>query len=87
MECVLGAVYSSSKFRAAQDTHLAGLERRLFARLTDRETGQLAALTGKILGDREDSAQAARAKSMPSQSESSSRSTTRSGNEHRPRRR
>jgi len=75
------------KFRAAQDTHLAGLERRLFARLTEQETRQLAALTGKILGDGEDSAQSARTKSMPSQSESSSRSTTRSGNEHRPRRR
>jgi hypothetical protein len=57
MECVLGAVHSSSKFRAAQDTHLAGLERRLFARLTERETRQLAALTDKLLGDREDSAQ------------------------------
>jgi hypothetical protein len=33
------------------------LERRLFARLTDRETRQLAALTAKILGDREDSTQ------------------------------
>jgi len=75
------------KFRAAQDTHLAGLERRLFARLTEQETRQLAALTSKILGDREDSAQSARTKSMPSQSKSSSRSTTRSGNEHRPRRR
>jgi DNA-binding MarR family transcriptional regulator len=47
------------KFRAAQDTHLAGLERRLFARLTERETRQLAALTAKILGDTEDRAQSA----------------------------
>jgi DNA-binding MarR family transcriptional regulator len=39
------------KFRAAQDTHLAGLERHLYARLTERETRQLAALTAKILGD------------------------------------
>lgn len=70
MQCVLGAVPSSSKFRAAQDTHLAGSERRLFARLTERETRQLAALTGKILGDREHSAQSARTKSMPSQSDS-----------------
>jgi len=77
----------TEKFRAAQDTHLAGLERRLFARLTERETRQLAALTSKILGDREDSAESARTKSMPSQSKSSSRSTTRSGNEHPPRRR
>ena len=47
------------KFRAAQDTHLAGLERRLYARLTERETRQLAALTAKILGDTEDTAQSA----------------------------
>ena len=71
------------KFRAAQDTHLAGLERLLFARLTERETRQLAALTGKILGEKVSSAQSAHAKSRRSQSESS-RSATRSGNEHRP---
>lgn len=75
------------KFRAAQDTHIAGLERLLFARLTERETRQLAALTGKILGDTLSSAQSAHKTSRPSQSESSSRSTTRSGNEQRPRRR
>ena len=46
------------KFRAAQDTHLAGLERGLYARLTDREIRQLAALTAKILGDTEDTTQA-----------------------------
>ena len=74
------------KFRAAQDTHIAGLERLLFARLTERETRQLAALTGKILGDKAISAQSAHTKSRRSPSESS-RSTARSGNEHRPRRR
>lgn len=36
-------------FKAAQDTHLADLERRLFSRLTDEEIGQLAAITAKIL--------------------------------------
>jgi DNA-binding MarR family transcriptional regulator len=47
------------KFRAAQDTHLAGLERHLYGRLTDREIRQLAALTAKILGDGEGTTQAA----------------------------
>lgn len=42
------------KFRAAQDTHLDGLERLLYSRLTDREIRQLAALTAKILGDTEE---------------------------------
>jgi DNA-binding MarR family transcriptional regulator len=36
-------------FRAAQDTHLAGLERLLFARLTPQDTRNLAAITAKIL--------------------------------------
>jgi DNA-binding MarR family transcriptional regulator len=37
------------KFRAAQDTHLAGLERRLFTPLTSTEIRQLAAIATKIL--------------------------------------
>jgi len=37
------------KFRVAQDTHLAGLDRRLFSRLNQTEIRQLAAITGKIL--------------------------------------
>jgi DNA-binding MarR family transcriptional regulator len=45
------------KFRAAQDTHMAGLERGLYSRLTDQEIRQLAALTAKILGDTEDPTQ------------------------------
>jgi DNA-binding MarR family transcriptional regulator len=36
-------------FKAAQDTHLAGLERRLFSRLTESEIRQLARITSKIL--------------------------------------
>lgn len=36
-------------FAAAQRTHLDGLDRRLFSRLTDAETAQLARLTAKIL--------------------------------------
>jgi DNA-binding MarR family transcriptional regulator len=36
-------------FRAAQDTHLAGLEQRLFSRLSEREIAQLAAITSKLL--------------------------------------
>ncbi|HEY5989537.1 MAG TPA: MarR family transcriptional regulator [Streptosporangiaceae bacterium] len=36
-------------FRAAQDTHLAGLERRLFSRLTEGEIRQLAKITTKLL--------------------------------------
>jgi DNA-binding MarR family transcriptional regulator len=47
------------KFRAAQDTHMAGLERGLYSRLTDQEIRQLAALTAKILGDTEDTTQPA----------------------------
>lgn len=38
-----------SKFREAQDTHLAGLERRLFSHLTASEIDQIAAITAKIL--------------------------------------
>jgi DNA-binding MarR family transcriptional regulator len=37
------------KFKSAQDTHMADLERLLFARLTAEETRQLAAITSKIL--------------------------------------
>lgn len=37
------------KFRAAQETHLAGLERLLFGRLTAADTRHLAAITAKIL--------------------------------------
>ena len=36
-------------FKDAQDSHLASLERRLFAHLSAREIGQLAALTSRIL--------------------------------------
>lgn len=36
-------------FRSAQDTHLAGLDRRLFSRLTAAEVRQLGAITAKIL--------------------------------------
>lgn len=37
------------KFKAAQETHLAGLERRLFAPLSEGEVAQLAGITGKIV--------------------------------------
>lgn len=37
------------KFKAAQDTHLAGLDRRLFTHLNATEVRQLAAITTKIL--------------------------------------
>ena len=37
------------KFRVAQDTHLAGLDRRMFSRLNKTEIRQLAAITAKIL--------------------------------------
>jgi DNA-binding MarR family transcriptional regulator len=37
------------KFTAAQETHLAGLERLLFSHLTDREIQQLAKITEKIV--------------------------------------
>lgn len=36
---------------AAAETHLAGLDRVLFSRLTRAEAAELARLTGKILGD------------------------------------
>lgn len=36
-------------FKAAQATHLAGLERRLFSALTEAEIRQLARITAKIL--------------------------------------
>jgi DNA-binding MarR family transcriptional regulator len=36
-------------FKAAQDTHLAGLDQRLFSRLTDSDIRQLARITSKIL--------------------------------------
>lgn len=38
-------------FNAAQETHLAGLHRRLFSRLTPTEIAQLARITAKILDD------------------------------------
>lgn len=37
------------EFKAAQETHLAGLERLLFAHLDDREIHQLARITQKIV--------------------------------------
>ena len=37
------------KFKAAQDTHLAGLDRRLFSQLTPTEIRQLARIAEKIL--------------------------------------
>lgn len=37
------------RFRDAQDTHLQGLRDQLFDVLSDREIGQLARITGKIL--------------------------------------
>lgn len=37
------------KFREAQETHLAGLETKLFSRLDDDEIRQLAEITSKIL--------------------------------------
>lgn len=40
-------------FADAQDTHLDGLERRLFSRLTWDETAQLAQITAKLLADNE----------------------------------
>lgn len=36
------------KFKAAQETHLVGLDRRLFSRLTGQEIRQLATITAKI---------------------------------------
>lgn len=41
-----------AKFRQAQETHLRGLEERLFSRLTDEEVRQLASITRKILEGR-----------------------------------
>jgi hypothetical protein len=37
------------KFKAAQETHLAGLERRLFSPLNENEILQLATITEKIV--------------------------------------
>ena len=37
------------KFKQAQETHLAGLDRRLFSHLTETEIGQLADITEKIV--------------------------------------
>lgn len=37
------------RFRAVQETHLSGLEKRLFSPLTAAEVRQLAAITAKIL--------------------------------------
>jgi DNA-binding MarR family transcriptional regulator len=37
------------RFRAAQETHLAGLDNRLFSKLTPFEIGRLAVITRKIL--------------------------------------
>lgn len=42
------------KLRESQDTHIAGLRRRLFSRLDDDEINTLATLTRKILTDPED---------------------------------
>lgn len=42
------------KLREAQDTHLAGLQRRLFSRLDRKEIKTLARLTERILEDTED---------------------------------
>ncbi len=53
------------RFKAAQDTHLAGLERRLFAHLTTEEMSQLSAITAKILDAREASTKGARPSAEP----------------------
>lgn len=42
------------RFRAAQDTHVQGLQERLFDVLTDRQIRQLARITSKILDRDED---------------------------------
>ena len=39
----------TAKFKAAQEGHLASLERWLFSHLRDREIAQLAAITAKVL--------------------------------------
>jgi DNA-binding MarR family transcriptional regulator len=49
------------KFTEAQEDHLAALERRLFAHLSDKEVNQLAELTGRILDAQEAAAGAGEA--------------------------